>query len=98
MDFVCDHLGAEWTIAHQGRFDALASKPGKKDVVIRVVCRFPSPRMQAVELTAKGSTLKLRIVWETANGKRWAYFMGRKRLPVFRGLEDAVDVFVASVN
>ena len=72
MDFVCDRLGAEWTVAHQGRFDALASKPGKKDVAIRVVCRFPSPRMQAVELTAKGSTLKRddRVVYPHSRKRR----------------------------
>lgn len=98
MDFVCDRLGPEWKITHNGRFDALASKPGMKDVEIRVVSRFPNPRMQAVELSAKRSMLKLRIVWETIHGKRWAYFMGRKRLPVFRDLDDAVDVFIASVN
>jgi hypothetical protein len=96
MDFVFNRMGAEWKFVHLKPSEAVASKPDMKDVTIRMIVR--APRMRVVELSAKGSMLKLTIVRTPFRGSAQARFSGWKRAPVFQDAGDAIDVFIASLD
>ena len=96
MDFVLNRMGAKWKIDHLKPSEALASKAGMKDITVRMC--VSAPRLKVVELSAKGSKLKLKIVRTPFKGSAQVRFSGCKRLPVFQDAGDAIDVFIAFVN